>query len=93
MGCSFERGSDIINEITRISKSQSKSIKFEDYYICLFGGEYQRECGIYVLCSIENDMCLKKYVNLHFHFLMRNVDISMKLKAYLGNNFNEGLEK
>ena len=31
------------NKIKRISKSQSKHIKFEKYYNCLFGGEYQKE--------------------------------------------------
>ena len=28
------------NKIKGISKSQSKHIKFEEYYNCLFGGEY-----------------------------------------------------
>ena len=30
------------NKIKGISKSQSKHIKFEEYYNCLFGGDYQR---------------------------------------------------
>ena len=30
------------NKIKRISKSQSKHNKFEEYYNCLFGGEYQK---------------------------------------------------
>ena len=37
------------NKIKGISKSQSKHIKFEKYYNCLFGGEYQRECNIYII--------------------------------------------
>ena len=32
------------NKIKGISKSQSKHIKFEEYYNCLFGKEYQKEC-------------------------------------------------
>ena len=35
------------NKIKGISKSQSKHIKFEEYYNCLFGGEYQKECDNY----------------------------------------------
>ena len=37
------------NKIKGISKSQSKHIEFEDYYNCLFGGEYQKECDIYII--------------------------------------------
>ena len=37
----FKCGSDIKNKLKGISKSQSKIIKFEEYYNCLFGGKYQ----------------------------------------------------
>ena len=43
-----------------ISKSQSKNIKFEEHYNCLFGKEYQRECDIYILRSINHNMVLQK---------------------------------
>ena len=33
------------NKIKELSKSQSKHIKFEEYYNCLFGKEYQKECN------------------------------------------------
>ena len=33
---------EIKNKIKGISKSQSKHIKFEEYYNCLFGGKYQK---------------------------------------------------
>ena len=33
------------NKIKGISKSQSKHNKFEEYYNCLFGKEYQKECN------------------------------------------------
>ena len=52
------------NKIKGISKSQSKHIKFEDYYNCLFGKEYQKECDNYIIRSINHEMVLqeiKKY--------------------------------
>ena len=44
----------------RISKSQSKHIKFEKYYNCLFGGEYQKECDNYIIRSLNHEMYLQK---------------------------------
>ena len=44
------------NKIKGISKSQSKHIKFEEYYNCLFGGEYQKECKNYTIRSINHEM-------------------------------------
>ena len=48
------------NKIKGISKSQSKHIKFEEYYNCLFGKEYQRECNNYILRSINHEMVLQE---------------------------------
>ena len=48
------------NKIKGISKSQSKHIKFEDYFNCLFGGEYQRECNNYIIRSINHEMVLQE---------------------------------
>ena len=46
--CLRSKGSSFIckskNKLKGISKSQSKHIKFEEYYNCLFGGGYQKEC-------------------------------------------------
>ena len=60
--CSFKRkdkdGNK--NKIKGISKSQSKHIKFEEYYNCLFGGEYQRECDNYIIRSINHEMFLQE---------------------------------
>ena len=39
----FKCGDDSKNKLKRISKSQPKNIKFEEYYNCLFGGKYQQE--------------------------------------------------
>ena len=48
------------NKIKGISKSQSKHIKFEEYYNCLFGKEYQKECDNYIIRSLNHDMHLQK---------------------------------
>ena len=48
------------NKIKSISKSQSKHIKFEEYYNCLFGKEYQREGNNYIIRSINHEMVLQE---------------------------------
>ena len=48
------------NKIKGISKSQSKHIKFEEYYNCLFSGEYQKECDKYIIRSLSHEMYLQK---------------------------------
>ena len=48
------------NKIKGVSKSQSKHIKFEEYYNCLFGKEYQRECNNYIIRSINHEMVLQE---------------------------------
>ena len=56
----FKCGNDSKNKLKSISKSQSKLNKFEEYYNCLFGGEYQRECNIYIIRSIFHEMVLQE---------------------------------
>ena len=48
------------NKIKGISKSQSKHIKFEEYYNCLFGKDYQKECNNYIIRSINHEMVLQE---------------------------------
>ena len=48
------------NKIKGNSKSQSKHIKFEEYYNCLFGKEYQKECDNYIIRSLNHDIYLQK---------------------------------
>ena len=48
------------NKIKGISKSQSKHIKFEEYYNSLFGGEYQKKCNNYIIRSINHEIVLQK---------------------------------
>ena len=47
-------------KIKGVSKSQSKHVKLEEYYNCLFGGEYQRECDKYIIRSLNHEMYLQK---------------------------------
>ena len=56
----YKCGGESSNKLKGISKSQSKNIKFEEYYNCLFGGDYQRECENFVIRSIDHDMFLQK---------------------------------
>ena len=56
---SFKGGNDSKNKLKGISKSQSTPIKFEEYYNCLYGGEYQKECDNYIIRSINYEMYLQ----------------------------------
>ena len=50
----------IKKKVKVVSKSQSKHIKFEEFYNCLVGGEYQKECNNYILRSINHEMRLQE---------------------------------
>ena len=54
--CAFKCGDDSKNNLKCISKSQSKKIKFEKYYNCLDGKDYQSECDNYIIRSINHEM-------------------------------------
>ena len=56
----FKCGDDSKKKLKGISKSQSENIKFEEYYNCLFGREYQKECDNYITRSINHEMVLQK---------------------------------
>ena len=56
----FNCGDDNKNKLKAISKSQSKIIKFEEYYNCSDGKEYQRECDNYIIRSINHEMYLQQ---------------------------------
>ena len=56
----FKCGNDSKNKLKVISQSQSKHIKFEEYYNCLFGGEYQKECDNYIIQSLNHEMYLQR---------------------------------
>ena len=56
----FKCGDGSKNILKGVSRSQSQNIKFEEYYNCLIGQEYQQECDNYILRSINHDMVLQK---------------------------------
>ena len=68
----FKCGGESKNILNGISKSQSKTIKFEEYYICLFGGKYQQERDNYIIRSINHEMYLHRVKNRHYLFSMIN---------------------
>ena len=54
----YKCGCEISNKLKGISKSQSKNIKFEEHYNCVFGGDYQRECDNCVIRPINHNLFL-----------------------------------
>ena len=57
---SFECGVKNENKLEGISNSQTKNIKFEEYYNCLFGGDYQKKCDNFKIKSKNYDMFHQK---------------------------------
>ena len=51
---------DSKNKIKGVSESQSNYIKFEEYKKCLDGEEYQRECNVYIIRSINHEIYLQE---------------------------------
>ena len=56
----FKCGNDSKNKFKGVSKTQSKNIKFEEYYNCLFGVKYQKECNYCFIRSINHEMYLQR---------------------------------
>ena len=56
----FKCGVDSKNKLKGISKSQSKNIKFEEYYNCLLGRKYQHECDNHIIRSINHELYLQR---------------------------------
>ena len=52
----FKCGDDSENKLKRISKRQSKKVKFEEYKKCLDGEKHQEVCNNYILRSINHEM-------------------------------------
>ena len=48
------------NKLKGVSESHSGHIRFEEYYNCLLGGEYQKECDNYIIRSINHEMYLQE---------------------------------
>ena len=86
----FKDNNENKNKIKGISKSQSKHIKFEEHYNCLFGKEYQKECDNFIIPSLTHDMYLQK---LRKSTLSIFDVILMKLKVYHGIKNHIFIEK
>ena len=56
----FKCGDDSKNRLKGISKSYSKNIKVEEYYNCLFDGEYEQKSDNYIIRSINQEMKLQQ---------------------------------
>ena len=56
----FKCGNDSKNKLKGFSKSYSKNIKFDEYKRCLNGEEYQQECDIYIIRSLNLEMYLQR---------------------------------
>ena len=55
----FKCGDDSKNRLKRISKAQSKNIKFEEFKICLDVEELEKKSVNYILRSINHDMYMQ----------------------------------
>ena len=60
------------NKTKRISKTQSKNFKFEEYKKCLAGEENQREYDNYIIRSFIHGMDRQKLKNQQYLFPMIN---------------------
>ena len=56
-------------KIKAFPKSQSRHIKFEEYYNCLFGREYQEECNKYIIRSINHEMVLQEVKKINIIYI------------------------
>ena len=64
----FKCGDDSKNKLKGVSKSQSKHIKFEEYYICLIDVECQNECDNYIIRSLNHEMYLQRVKKIYTIF-------------------------
>ena len=56
----FKCGKDSKYKMKGVSKFYSKNNKTEDYYNCLFGEEYEKECVIFIIRSLNLEMYLQQ---------------------------------
>ena len=68
----FRFGDDSESKLEDISKSQSKNIKFEEFYKCLFGEKYQQECDSFIIRSNNHEMYPQRVKKQHYFNLMIN---------------------
>ena len=68
---SFKCGDGSKNKLKGISKSYSKNIKFDQYKNCLINGEYQKECDIYIVRSLNHVMYLERVKKINIIYIRR----------------------
>ena len=56
---SFKGNIDDENK-NKLKGTQTKNINFREYYKCLFGNEYEKECENYLIRSLNHDIYLPK---------------------------------
>ena len=56
----FKCGDDTKNKLKVVSIPYFKNTKFEEYYNCLFGKDYQQECDNYIIRSLNHEMYLQR---------------------------------
>ena len=66
-----------------IPESQVKIFQFDECLICLFGGDYQKECAKYVILSKNYEMYLHKANKNSLSNLMKNVDTQLIMNVQL----------
>ena len=83
---SFRRNDRNTNNLKGISKSQSKNVKFEEYYSCLFRGEFQKQCDNYPILSLKHEMYLQKVK------IIRDLNLMIKCVSKIILKINLGIE-
>ena len=53
-------GNDSKIKLKGICNSQSKNNMFEEYYNCVFVGEHQNECDIFIIRPFSHEMHLQR---------------------------------
>ena len=48
------------NKLKGITKTQTNNIKFEEYYNCLFGNDYKKECDNFVIRALNHEIYMQK---------------------------------
>ena len=81
--CAYQCGIDSKNKLKCFTKSHLKKIKFAEYKNCLDVKHYRKECGIYIIRSLNHELYIprvEKYTLPQFD----DDEIKMKLKMNPG---------
>ena len=59
---SFKCNDKKVKNLKGISKYQSQNTNSEEYYNCLFAGQYQKECDKFLIRSLNHEIYLQKVI-------------------------------